>query len=388
MTIQLRNAAKHHKELPHQMAAWDWLQEQLSAEVLKQFTEMYRADPLPKQTLPPAWLAPALKIIKKWEGCRLDAYLCPAGVPTIGYGSTRLIDGPVRMGDKITQKMADEMLQNEVEHLFAPGVFTLLPMAKKWRGEQQAAIISFAYNVGLGALEESTLRKRLLAGEDINKAVIEELPKWVKANGRPLEGLINRRKDEVRLFTGGQPLQQEPLRGNPINAPWFSQLDSTTDQARRMCFSSSCAMLLATVKPGAITGPNADDQYLQRVQQYGDTTDPAAQVKALASYGIKARFVQSASFKTIEQQIDRGIPVPCGYLHRGPVTAPSGGGHWLCVVGYTADHMVVHDPLGESDLITGATLNTTARFARYSRKNWGPRWMVEGNGTGWAIIAD
>ena len=147
-------------------------------------------------------------------------------------------------------------------------------------------------------------------------------------------------------------------------------------------------MLLATVKPGAITGANADDQYLQRVQQYGDTTDPAAQVKALASYGIKARFAQSASFKTIEQQIDRGIPVPCGYLHRGPVTAPSGGGHWLCVIGYTAKHMVVHDPLGESDLITGATLNTTARFARYSRKNWGPRWMVEGDGTGWAIIAE
>jgi len=50
--------------------------------------------------------------------------------------------------------------------------------------------------------------------------------------------------------------------------------------------------------------------------------------------------------------------------------------------------MVVHDPLGESDLITGATLNTTARFARYTRKSWGPRWMVEGNGTGWAIIAE
>jgi GH24 family phage-related lysozyme (muramidase) len=214
-TIQLRDAAKHFKMLPHQLAAWDWLQERLTAEVLEQFAEMYRADPLPKQSLPPAWLSPALKIIKRWEGCRLEAYLCPAGVPTIGYGSTRLIDGPVRIGDKITQQMADEMLQNEVEHLFAPGVFTLLPMAKKWRGEQQAAIISFAYNVGLGALEESTLRKRLLAGDDASKAVIEELPKWVKANGRPLEGLINRRRDEVRLFTGGQWLEREPAKLSP-----------------------------------------------------------------------------------------------------------------------------------------------------------------------------
>jgi len=216
-TIQLRDAAKHFKLLPHQLAAWDWLQGELSADTLRQFAEMYRADPPPKQTLPPAWLAPALKIIKKWEGCRLEAYLCPAGVPTIGYGSTRLIDGPVRMGDKITQKMADEMLQNEVEHLFAPGVFELLPMTKKWRGEQQAAIISFAYNVGLGALEESTLRKRLVAGESANKVVIEELPRWNKGGGKVLEGLVNRRKDEIALFVGNQQVEQQPGRVRPTS---------------------------------------------------------------------------------------------------------------------------------------------------------------------------
>jgi len=213
----LRDAAKHFKLLPHQLAAWDWLQEQLPADVLAQFAEMYRADPLPKQTLPPAWLAPSLKIIKKWEGCRLEAYHCPAGVPTIGYGSTRLIDGPVRMGDKITQQMADEMLQNEIEHLFAPGVFTLLPMARKWRSEQQAAIISFAYNVGLGALEESTLRKRLSAGESANKVVIEELPRWNKAGSKVLEGLVNRRKDEVALFVGSQQTEQRPGRVRPTS---------------------------------------------------------------------------------------------------------------------------------------------------------------------------
>jgi len=222
-TIQLRDAAKHFKLLPHQLAAWDWLQEQLSADVLAQFAELYRADSLPKQTLPPAWLVPSLRIIKKWEGCRLEAYQCPAGVPTIGYGSTRLIDGPVRMGDKITQQMADDLLQNEVEHLFAPGVLTLLPMAKKWRSEQQAAIISFVYNVGLGALEESTLRKRLLAGEDASKVVIEELPRWNKAGSKVLEGLVNRRKDEVALFTGGQPKQQSAIKLRPTS-PFYTKL--------------------------------------------------------------------------------------------------------------------------------------------------------------------
>jgi hypothetical protein len=177
-------------------------------------------------------------------------------------------------------------------------------------------------------------------------------------------------------------------RGNPLSVPWFAQLDSATDQARRMCFSSSSAMLLAFLKPGVLTGPNGDDQYLARVRQFGDTTDPAAQIKALASYGIKARFSKQASFSTLEQQIGAGIPVPCGYLHRGPVSSPAGGGHWLIVVGITPSHLIVHDPLGEADLVNGTTIGGTARFCRYSRQNFGRRWMVEGEGSGWAVLAE
>jgi len=186
--------------LPHQDAAWRWAWGLLTEEQRKEFFEMYRAAPDPKEGLTPAWMSKALEIIKKWEGCRLEAYICPAGIPTIGYGSTRMKNGPVRMGDKITQQEADKMLSDEISDLFAPGVFQLLPMAKKWRPEQVAAIISFAYNVGLGALEESALRKRLLNKEDPYKVVIEELPRWNKADGKTLEGLVNRRKDEVSLF--------------------------------------------------------------------------------------------------------------------------------------------------------------------------------------------
>jgi len=176
-------------------------------------------------------------------------------------------------------------------------------------------------------------------------------------------------------------------RGNPLSVPWFAQLDSATDQGRRMCFSSSCAMLLGFLRPGMLTGPNGDDQYLARVRQCGDTTDPASQIKALASYGITARFSKQASFSTLEQQIAAGIPVPCGYLHRGPVSNPAGGGHWLIVVGLTPTHLIVHDPLGEADLVNGTTLGGTARFCRYSRRNFGRRWMVEGESSGWAVLA-
>ena len=177
-------------------------------------------------------------------------------------------------------------------------------------------------------------------------------------------------------------------RANPLLVPWFAQLDSATDQGRRMCFSSSCAMLLAYLKPGVLTGSNGDDQYLARVRQFGDTNDPTAQIQALASYGITARFSNQASFQTLEQQIAAGIPVPCGYLHRGPVSNLAGGGHWLIVVGITASHVIVHDPLGEADLVTGTTLGRIARFCRYSRRNFRRRWMVEGDGTGWAVLAE
>jgi GH24 family phage-related lysozyme (muramidase) len=149
-------------------------------------------------------LSSAIALIKKFEGCRLEAYKCPAGVPTIGYGATRLSNRSVRMGDKITQKEADELLQDEVNNLFAPGVFELLPAAKNWNNNQISAIISFAYNVGLGALEESTLRKRILNNEDPVKVVMEELPRWNKADGKILEGLVSRRKEEIAMFVGAK----------------------------------------------------------------------------------------------------------------------------------------------------------------------------------------
>ena len=120
------------------------------------------------------------------------------------------------------------------------------------------------------------------------------------------------------------------------------------------------------------------------VRRYNGAT---AQIKALASYGITARFSKQASFSTLEQQIAAGIPIPCGYLHRGPISRPAGGGHWLIVVGIRPSQLIVHDPLGEADLVDGTTLGGKARFCRYSRRNFGRRWMVEGEGTGWAVLA-
>ncbi|MFM8524386.1 MAG: C39 family peptidase [Cyanobacteriota bacterium] len=217
-------------------------------------------------------------------------------------------------------------------------------------------------------------------------AVLEQLvahdPKALEEGGS-LRRLWNERQTTAASASPSQspsPPAVASGKGNPLSVPWFAQLDSATDQARRMCFSSSCAMLLAYLKPGVLIGSNGDDQYLARVRHLGvadgeprtsgDTTDAAAQIRALASYGIKARFTNQTSFSTLGQQIAAGIPVPCGYLHRGPVSSPAGGGHWLIVVGITPSHVIVHDPLGEADLVNGTTLGGTARFCRYSRKNY------------------
>jgi|688.fasta_scaffold00809_55 hypothetical protein len=186
---------------------------------------------------------------------------------------------------------------------------------------------------------------------------------------------------------------------NPlVGVPYFQQRDSAQRSQRdRTCFSSSCAMLLEALKPGTLQGANGDDQYLAVVQRYGDTTDATAQLQALAHYGITARLVQDGDFRLIEQQIARGIPVPCGYIHRGPVARPTGSGHWLIVYGHTPTHVVVNDPWGEPDLVSGATLNANGMGLRFSRQNFGRRWMVDpigggayryAPGKGWAVVVD
>lgn len=191
----------------------------------------------------------------------------------------------------------------------------------------------------------------------------------------------------VQTWRADGKQEQPRTKTNPLQVRYFSQRDSMTPHALRMCFSSSCAMLLEALKPGTLQGPNGDDIYLGRVLRYGDTTEATYQIKALQSFGVEASLVRNASWKTIENQIDKGIPVPIGILHHGPVDAPTGGGHWICAIGYDQDSIIVHDPFGDLNLTTGNYVNNWGARLRYSRRNLGPRWMVEGPASGWAIIA-
>ena len=144
--------------------------------------------------------------------------------------------------------------------------------------------------------------------------------------------------------------------------------------------------MLASINPEVI---ESDDEYINEVYKYGDTTEAAAQLNTLKHFGVNARFVQNVDWDFIEHQLKRSIPVPMGILHKGPVSNPVGGGHWICCVGITADKqkLWVHDPFGDLDLIGGSYVSTDGKYRLYSKKNLGPRFLVEGPKSGWAIIA-
>lgn len=131
-------------------------------------------------------------IIKRREGLQLEAYVCPAGKLTVGYGHT----GPdVKAGLKITKEKAEALFDADTER-FSVGVKKLL--TKTATDNQFSAFVSFAYNVGLGAFAESTMRRRFNEGKLAEAA--KEFDRWVYANGKKLSGLVSRRAEEKALF--------------------------------------------------------------------------------------------------------------------------------------------------------------------------------------------
>ena len=134
-----------------------------------------------------------LDIIKKYEGLRLKAYLCPAGIPTMGYGHTK----GVELDQVCTKEEAEEWLQedyNEAESGVLKAVTTsLLP-------NQLQALASFVFNLGIGRFKSSTMLMSINHREFADAA--KEFDRWVNAGGVKLPGLISRRAEERKLFEG------------------------------------------------------------------------------------------------------------------------------------------------------------------------------------------
>ncbi|MBB1161443.1 lysozyme [Aquariibacter albus] len=141
----------------------------------------------------------AAGLCRHFEGFIAHPYLCPAGVPTIGYGSTRYADGtPVRLTDPpICREAAERLLRLTLTRDYLPAVRQLCPGVDT--PGRLAALVDFAYNCGTGNLKASTLRRKVNA-EDWD-AVPTELRKWTRGGGRVLPGLVRRREAEVALLT-------------------------------------------------------------------------------------------------------------------------------------------------------------------------------------------
>ena len=134
-----------------------------------------------------------LALIKKFEGCELEAYRCPAGVWTIGFGTIK----DVKEGDRITKDEANHLLEEEmIEYESYINDMVDVPLEQN----QFDALCSWVFNLGSKNLSESTLLRVLNDGK--YEEVPQQIKRWNKAGGKVLDGLIRRREAEALLFEG------------------------------------------------------------------------------------------------------------------------------------------------------------------------------------------
>jgi GH24 family phage-related lysozyme (muramidase) len=366
----------------------------------------------PATPAPPPYEA-ALRLIAEFEGFVDHAYPDPAsgGEPwTIGYGFTSLDGRPVQPGDTISQAEGDAQLLSGVNGC-ARHLAGTIPYWISMAAEQQCALISFAWNLGedfYGSAGFDTI-SRLLRQKDWS-GVPAGLLLYCDPGTAVSDGLRRRRQAEANLWSQGMAGPSAPAapaapsaptvpatpsaaavatsgrtvaaHANPLNVPWFDQLAMDDGQGWRDCFSASSAMLAAFWGKE----PNEDDYNALR-QSYGDSTSAEAQLAALRHLGLQAEFCTDGSLQTLKTEIDAGRPVAVGWLHHGPPSAPSGGGHWTVVIGYDDSGVIMNDPYGSCDLVNGGyPQNHNGARQHYSYANWEPRWRPQGSG-GWYLVA-
>ena len=136
-----------------------------------------------------------IDLIKQFEGFSPTVYICPAGYPTIGYGHVVKPDERERFTSGITPEQAKSLLRQDVQTA-ERAVLRLITVPLT--DGQFDALVSFTFNLGAGALQRSTLRRKVNRGDHAN--VLAEFRKWVWAGGRKLEGLVKRREAEAVMY--------------------------------------------------------------------------------------------------------------------------------------------------------------------------------------------
>jgi GH24 family phage-related lysozyme (muramidase) len=374
----------------------------------------------PKPAPKPAPAAPpysaALRLITEFEGFESQAYPDPAsgGDPwTIGYGFTRLGNQPVQPGDTISRQEADRLLDQGINS-YAAQLADSVPYWETMHPDQRSALISFAWNLGVGfyGSEGFDTISRRLRDKDWPK-VPDALCLYCNPGTSVTAGLLRRREAEGSIWSQGVSQLPAPIgypsatstatatapcapaaqpkppaakaHPNPLPVPYFDQMLMSDGEGWRECFSASCGML------AKFWGKCADQNAYNAIRQtYGDTTDAQAQLKALDHLGLDASFRMDGTLAMLKAEIDAGRPVAVGWLHHGASTAPSGGGHWTVVIGYDDTGVIMNDPYGSCDLVSGGypgggnPYDQRGRSDHYSYTNWLPRWQPGGS-AGWFL---
>jgi hypothetical protein len=226
---------------------------------------------------------------------------------------------------------------------------------------------------------------QLLSAARAHRELSHQIAAWRWLQGRVSPEVL---AEFAELFRADPPEKEpSPSPGQAASAllrvPYEYQLDNRSGAGQRECFSSSCAMVARFY--GRV---GSDDEYNAIRAKFGDTTNSGAQLRALGSLGLQATFHQNGDAAVLERLIRDGCPVPVGWLHRGAIARPTGGGHWSVVIGFDAEAFIHNDPNGEADMVGGGYVSNSAKAGagvRYSRRNWLRRWEVDGRGTGWYL---
>ena len=218
-------------------------------------------------------------LLKKYEGCKLKAYRCPANVCTIGYGHTSAAGNPVVTdGMTITQKQCDDILRSDlVKYETAVHNMVQQPLSQ----HQFDVLVDFAYNAGIGNLKSSTLLKK------VNAAKFDEVPaelmKWTKGGGKVLPGLVKRRQAESAWWMAHEITPIAPLSGvsKPTDAPTDEEHEQRTEpDAVPVPTMAASSQGNAAIITAGLGGLGAAKQVAANAQ---DASDLADQIVGLLS---------------------------------------------------------------------------------------------------------
>jgi len=197
-------------------------------------------------------------LLKKFEGCKLKAYRCPANVCTIGYGHTSAAGAPmVNDGMTITQAQAEDILKRDIVK-YEVAVMDLVKV--KLTQNQFDVLVDFAYNAGVGNLKSSTMLKKINSG-DLD-AVPAELMKWTKGGGKVLPGLVRRRQAAGAWWSADQHVEEQEQRTDPDPVPVRTMADSKQGNAALLTAGLGSVGVAKEIAAQAKDASDVADQFM------------------------------------------------------------------------------------------------------------------------------